>query len=160
MKKRRGKGGRRAANPHLTPEQRRMERVLKNRESAMKSLQKKKMYTMRLEESARRLQERNEELKNLIRETVGRIKELGGFDEEVLEIGNVLGDVEGLGDFGFGVGAGVGAGVGEELVLEHEDGDGDGDGDGGLEEGDGEGDDLKWILSMAGELVDGKAVEV
>ena len=54
-----------------------MERVLKNRESAMKSLQKKKVYTMQLEQSANVLQQRNDELRMLIKETVERIKVMG-----------------------------------------------------------------------------------
>lgn len=70
---RKGKGGRRAANPHLTDEERRRERVLKNRESAMKSLQKKKRYTEDLEARARVLARRNAELKEKIRALLIRL---------------------------------------------------------------------------------------
>lgn len=70
---RKGKGGRKAANPHLTDEERRRERVLKNRESAMKSLQKKKRYTEDLEHKAVVLSKRNAELKEKIRGLVARL---------------------------------------------------------------------------------------
>lgn len=70
---RRGKGGRKAANPHLSEEERKRERVLKNRESAMKSLQKKKRYTEDLEMRARLLAGRNQELKDKIRGLLARL---------------------------------------------------------------------------------------
>jgi hypothetical protein len=68
-----GKGGRKAANPHLSDDERRRERVLKNRESAMKSLQKKKRYTEDLEERASALHVRNAELKFKIRALLARL---------------------------------------------------------------------------------------
>lgn len=70
------RGGRRAANPHMTEEQRRQERVLKNRESAMKSLQKKKKYTQHLENRAAALAARNAELRDKIRLLLLRLNEL------------------------------------------------------------------------------------
>lgn len=73
---RKSKGGRKAANPHLTEEQRRQERVLKNRESAMKSLQKKKRYTQNLEHKAVALAARNAELRNKIRVLLLRLNQL------------------------------------------------------------------------------------
>lgn len=74
---RKGKGGRRAANPHLSEEERRRERILKNRESAMKSLQKKKRYTEDLEHRALALASRNAELKEKIRLQLTRLQAMG-----------------------------------------------------------------------------------
>lgn len=68
-----GKGGRKAANPHLSDDERKRERVLKNRESAMKSLQKKKRYTESLESRAAMLSARNADLKAKIRRLLDRI---------------------------------------------------------------------------------------
>lgn len=73
---RKSKGGRRAVNPNLTEEQRRQERVLKNRESAMKSLQKKKRYTQNLEHRAIALAARNNELRDKIRLLLDRLNSL------------------------------------------------------------------------------------
>jgi Basic region leucine zipper len=67
------KGGRKAANPLLSDDERRKERVLKNRESAMKSLLKKKRYTEDLEAKAAGLHKRNEELKLSIRRLLARL---------------------------------------------------------------------------------------
>jgi hypothetical protein len=69
----RGKGGRKAANPHLSDDERRRERVLKNRESAMKSLHKKKCYTEGLEARAAALSARNADLKARIRALLNEI---------------------------------------------------------------------------------------
>lgn len=44
----RRRGGRRVSNPNMTAEERRRQRVLKNRESAMRSLQKKAEYSANL----------------------------------------------------------------------------------------------------------------
>lgn len=74
---RKGKGGRKAANPHLTDEERRRERVLKNRESAMKSLQKKKRYTEDLEHRAIALATRNADLKEKIRGLLNQLQGIG-----------------------------------------------------------------------------------
>ncbi|CAN8068984.1 unnamed protein product [Agarophyton chilense] len=71
------KGGRRVVNPNLTDEQRRRERVLKNRESAMKSLQKKKRYTEDLEHRAVALASRNRELRDKIRLLLARLQQMG-----------------------------------------------------------------------------------
>lgn len=73
------RGGRKAANPHLTEEQRRRERILKNRESAMKSLQKKKRYTQHLELRAVQLANRNAHLKHQIRAQLLRLQQMGLF---------------------------------------------------------------------------------
>jgi hypothetical protein len=72
-----GKGGRKAANPYLSDDERRRERVLKNRESAMKSLQKKKRYTEDLEARAAVLHARNDELKIKIRSLLARLSHPG-----------------------------------------------------------------------------------
>jgi hypothetical protein len=51
------RAGRRAANPATTPEERRRQRTLSNRESAMRSLQKKAEFAARLEDEERTLRE-------------------------------------------------------------------------------------------------------
>lgn len=72
-----GKGGRKAANPSMTDEERRQERILKNRVSAMKSLQKKKRYTDDLEQRAKALTSQNHDLKNKIYGLLGRLNQAG-----------------------------------------------------------------------------------
>jgi Basic region leucine zipper len=82
-----GKGGRKAANPHLSDDERRRERVLKNRESAMKSLQKKKLYTEDLEARASALHVRNAELKFKIRALLARLSHPGAGGNTALTSG-------------------------------------------------------------------------
>ena len=72
-----GKGGRKAANPAMSDEQRRQERVLKNRVSAMKSLQKKKRYTDDLEKRAKLLTAQNIDLKTRIYALVAKLAQSG-----------------------------------------------------------------------------------
>jgi len=67
------KGGRKAANPTMSDEERRQERVLKNRVSAMKSLQKKKRYTDDLEKRAKLLTAQNIDLKSRIYTLVAKL---------------------------------------------------------------------------------------
>lgn len=71
------KGGRKAANPAMSDEERRQERVLKNRVSAMKSLQKKKRYTDDLERRAKALTAQNHELKTRIYALLAKLAQNG-----------------------------------------------------------------------------------
>lgn len=51
------RSGRRVANPTMSPEERRRQRTLKNRESAMRSLQKKAEYAAKLESDEKSLRD-------------------------------------------------------------------------------------------------------
>lgn len=66
----RRRGGRRATNPNMTTEERRRQRVLKNRESAMRSLAKKAAFSQQLAETQqnviREQEEKTERLRKLI----------------------------------------------------------------------------------------------
>lgn len=88
------RGGRAPADPTLSPSQRQRERVLKNRQSAMKSLAKKKRYTEDLEARAAALGARNDHLKARIRQLldsmdVGHLGAAGGVLEGLAGIGPV-----------------------------------------------------------------------
>lgn len=68
--RKRRRTGRRSMNPELSAEERRRMRTLKNRESAMRSLQKKAEYASRLEADERRLREGVADLRESLLVTV------------------------------------------------------------------------------------------
>ncbi len=66
----RRRGGRRATNPNMTTEERRRQRVLKNRESAMRSLAKKAAFSQQLTETQQSVMREQEEKQERLRKLV------------------------------------------------------------------------------------------
>lgn len=80
----RRRGGRRVSNPNMSAEERRRQRVLKNRESAMRSLAKKAEYAQKLAETQKVVlkeqMDKQLHLRKLVDSAVELREELTGFD--------------------------------------------------------------------------------
>lgn len=72
----RRRGGRRATNPNMSTEERRRQRVLKNRESAMRSLAKKAAFSQQLTETQQNVIREQEEKQESLRKLVETAIEL------------------------------------------------------------------------------------
>lgn len=82
-KKRRG--GRRAANNDISAEERKRNRILKNRESAMRSLAKKAMYSAQLESDEREATENHQKCREKLEKILATAANLKGALDKVPE---------------------------------------------------------------------------